>query len=116
MRFINPQIDFAFKKIFGSEHSHGILISFLNALLYDNRPIIQSLEIIDPNRAPAIQGMKDTYLDVRAKLAVERQVIIEMQVLNVAGFEKRVLYNAAKPYASQLDEGEDYVLLHPVIC
>lgn len=115
MRFINPKIDFAFKKIFGSEHSHAILISFLNALLYDNRPMIQSLEIIDPNLAPAIQGMKDTYLDVRAKLADDRQVIIEMQVLNVAGFEKRILYNAAKTYAAQLAEGEDYTLLNPVI-
>ena len=29
MRFINPKTDFAFRKIFGSDQSHGILISFL---------------------------------------------------------------------------------------
>jgi hypothetical protein len=29
MRFINPKTDFAFKKIFGSEQSKDILISFL---------------------------------------------------------------------------------------
>ncbi len=34
MNFINPKIDYAFKKIFGSEQSKDILISFLNALLY----------------------------------------------------------------------------------
>ncbi|MFN9873841.1 MAG: PD-(D/E)XK nuclease family transposase, partial [Pseudanabaena sp.] len=34
MIFINPKIDFAFKKIFGSEDSKDILISFLNALIY----------------------------------------------------------------------------------
>jgi hypothetical protein len=33
MIFINPKTDFAFKKIFGSEQSKHILISFLNALL-----------------------------------------------------------------------------------
>ena len=38
MIFINPKIDFAFKKIFGSEDSKDILISFLNALIYEEKP------------------------------------------------------------------------------
>jgi predicted transposase/invertase (TIGR01784 family) len=59
--------------------------------------------------------MKDTYVDVKAKLADGRQVIIEMQVLNVQGFEQRILYNAAKAYSLQLQKGEDYSLLNPVI-
>ncbi len=42
-------------------------------------------------------------------------MIIEMQVLNVEGFEKRILYNAAKAYSIQLDIGENYTLLNPVI-
>jgi len=33
MKFIDPKTDFAFKRIFGSEESNEILISFLNALL-----------------------------------------------------------------------------------
>ena len=115
MRFINPKTDFAFKKIFGSERSKGILISFLNALLYDDRPIIADLEIIDPYLAPKIQGMKDTYVDVRARLQGGRRIIIEMQVLNVEGFEKRVLYNAAKAYSTQLLVGDRYHLLEGVV-
>ena len=59
--------------------------------------------------------MKDTYLDVRAKLTDQTTVIIEMQVLNVEGFEKRILYNAAKAYSMQLKEGQNYTLLNPVI-
>ena len=39
--------------------------------------------------------MKDSYVDVKAILFNQTKVIIEMQVLNVEGFEKRVLYNAA---------------------
>jgi predicted transposase/invertase (TIGR01784 family) len=54
-------------------------------------------------------------VDVKATLADGRQVIIEMQVLNVKGFEQRILYNAAKSYSRQLQEGEDYSLLNPVI-
>jgi predicted transposase/invertase (TIGR01784 family) len=115
MRFINPKTDFAFKKIFGSEQSKDILISFLNALLYDGNSTIEDLEIINPYLAPKIRGIKDTYLDVRAKITGDKTVIIEMQVLNVEGFEKRILYNAAKAYSIQLDSGENYNLLNPVI-
>ncbi|HBK99871.1 MAG TPA: transposase, partial [Microcoleaceae bacterium UBA10368] len=41
--------------------------------------------------------------------------IVEMQVLNVAAFEKRVVYNAAKTYSTQLKAGEGYLKLNPVI-
>ena len=115
MRFLNPKTDFAFKKIFGSMQSKDVLISFLNALLYEGQPIIEDLEIIDPYQAPQLKGMKDTFLDVKATVKGGKTVIIEMQVLNLVGFEKRVLYNAAKAFSIQLDSGEDYNKLHPVI-
>ncbi len=120
MRFLNPKTDFAFKKIFGSRQSKDVLISFLNALLYEGQPTIEDLEIIDPYQAPQLKGMKDTFLDVKAtvkdgKTKDGKTVIIEMQVLNVIGFEKRVLYNASKAFSIQLDSGEDYNKLHPVI-
>ncbi len=120
MIFINPKIDFAFKKIFGSEDSKDILISFLNALIYEAQPIIQDLEILNPYLAPKIRGVKDTYLDIKAKIIdsqtkEDRTIIIEMQVLNIEGFEKRILYNAAKSYSIQLTKGQGYNLLNPVI-
>ncbi|MEQ9666978.1 Rpn family recombination-promoting nuclease/putative transposase [Coleofasciculus sp. G2-EDA-02] len=115
MIFINPKTDFAFKKIFGSEQSKDILISFLNALLYQGRAVIQDVEILNPYLAPQIQGIKDTYLDVKARITGDKTVIIEMQVLNVEGFEKRILYNAAKAYSIQLQPGADYTILSPVI-
>jgi len=115
MRFINPKTDFAFKKIFGDEQNKEILISFLNAILYQGNSAIESLEILNPYQPPKIRGVKDSYLDIRAKLNNEQTVIIKMQVLNVEGFEKRILYNAAKAYSIQLDTGVDYTLLNPVI-
>ncbi|MFM7888917.1 MAG: Rpn family recombination-promoting nuclease/putative transposase [Pseudanabaena sp.] len=119
MRFINPKTDYAFKKIFGSEQSHDILISFLNAMLYEGRDTIIEIEILNPYLAPRIRGVKDTYLDVKATISDGGQqnstVIIEMQVLNIEGFEKRILYNAAKTYSTQLGVGEDYIYLQPVI-
>ena len=59
MAFINPKTDFAFKKIFGSIDSKDILISFLDALLYEGQPTIKDLEIIDPYVASKVKGLKD---------------------------------------------------------
>jgi predicted transposase/invertase (TIGR01784 family) len=113
--FINPKTDFAFKKIFGSKQSTDILISFLNAMLHDGKPTIVSLIILDPYQSPRIKGIKDSCLDIKATLDDGRTVIIEMQVLNTLGFEKRVLYNAAKAYSTQLNVGDDYTLLNPIV-
>ena len=116
MRFLNPKTDFAFKKIFGSSGSKDILISFINAMLrFGPEHEIVDLTIIDPYQAPKIKGMKDTYLDVKARSKDDREFIIEMQVLNVAGFEKRILYNAAKAYSIQIESAEKYIQLNPVI-
>ena len=115
MIFINPKTDYAFKKIFGSSESKEILISFLNALIYEGNSTIEDLEIINPNLPPKIEGLKDSYLDVKAQLSDGTLVIIEMQVLNVQSFGKRVFYNAAKTYAFQLEAAQGYRLLKPVI-
>ncbi|HIE34800.1 MAG TPA: Rpn family recombination-promoting nuclease/putative transposase [Campylobacterales bacterium] len=112
MRFLDVKTDYAFKKVFGSNESKDILISFLNSICEFN---IVDLEIVDPYNIPMLKGMKDTYVDVKAKLDNKKTIIIEMQVLNHEGFEKRVLYNAAKNYSTQLDKNERYNLLNPVI-
>ncbi|MFA7241353.1 MAG: Rpn family recombination-promoting nuclease/putative transposase [Sulfuricellaceae bacterium] len=116
MRFLDVKTDYAFKRVFGSEGSKPVLVGFLNAMLeYCGENAIVDLTIVDPYQIPMLKGMKDTYVDVKAVLANGKHVIIEMQVLNVAGFEKRILHNAAKQYATQLLKGEDYALLNPVI-
>ena len=116
MQFLDVRTDYAFKKVFGSENSKEILISFLNALIYQDRiHKIKDLVIVDPYNIPLIKGVKDTFVDVKAILDDDTKVIIEMQVLNHQGFEKRILYNAAKNYSIQLNKREDYHLLNPVI-
>ncbi|MCK5727567.1 MAG: Rpn family recombination-promoting nuclease/putative transposase [Thiotrichaceae bacterium] len=116
MKFLDVKTDLAFKKVFASEGSKDILISFLNALLYkDKDKYITDLTVVDPYTIPLIKGMKDTFVDVKAILNNGTKVIIEMQVLNHESFEQRILYNAAKNFAIQLGKGEDYRLLNPVI-
>ncbi|CAK8718471.1 MAG: conserved hypothetical protein (putative transposase or invertase) [Candidatus Electronema aureum] len=115
MQFLDVKTDFAFKRVFGSEQSKGILIDFLNAIIDFGDERITDLTIVDPYQVPPLKGMKDSYVDVKAVLSNRAKVIIEMQVLNVEGFEKRVLYNAAKLYSSQLRRSQQYAGLEPVI-
>ena len=116
MNFLDVKTDYAFKKVFGSVDSKDKLISFLNSIIYDNCSLkIIDLTIVDPYSIPMIKGMKDTFVDVKAILNNNTTVIIEMQVLNHSGFEKRILYNAAKNYSIQLNKSDDYHLLNPVI-
>jgi len=116
MKFLDVKTDFAFKKVFGSEDSKDILIDFLNAVIvFENNQKIQSLAIVDPYNIPMLKGMKDTYVEVKAELVDGGHVIIEMQVLSHEGFEKRILYNAAKKYSAQLKKGDGCHPLNPVI-
>ncbi len=115
MKFISPKTDFAFKKIFGSDESKDILISFLNAMIYGGNSVIQDLEIIDPYSAVDVVDLKDTYLDVKAVLDDGTTVIIEMQLWKVEAFQKRVVYNLCKAYGNQLKVGQGYFDLNPVI-
>ena len=116
MKFISPRADFAFKRIFGSEADTSKLISLLNAILAnqgDER--IVTIDILNPYNAPKIAILKDSYLDLRARDANGKQYLIEMQVANVQGMHKRVLYNTCKQYGNQLNQGDDYLLLSEVI-
>jgi len=116
MKFLDIKTDFAFKKVFGSVESKDILIDFLNSLIeFNNHLHINDLTILDPYNIPLLKGMKDTFVDVKAVLSDGSKVIIEMQVLNHEGLEKRILYNAAKNYSVQLTKGDAYHLLNPVI-
>jgi len=116
MRFLDVKTDYAFKKVFGSEESKDILISFLNSIVeFENNLQIKDLDILDPYNMPMLHGVKATYVDIKAKLDDDSLVIIEMQVVNQSDFQKRVLYNAAKNYSLQLKKGESYHLLNPVI-
>ncbi len=115
MRFLDVRTDYAFKKVFGSEESKPILISFLNGIIdFVDGSKITDLTIVDPYQIPLIKGMKDSYVDVKAILSSGGRVIIEMQVLNFEGLEKRILYNAAKAYSTQLMKAEDHTL-EPII-
>ena len=114
MKFVDVTNDVAFRKIFGNENRKEVLISFLNAvlLLSDNNKIV-SVDILTPYQLPKLKGGKVTTVDVKAKDQHGKNYIVEMQVAEVDGFDKRVLYYASKSYSSQIDRGDLYEKLNP---
>lgn len=116
MKFIDPRIDFAFKKIFGSEDTKDILISFLESLLglVDDK-CIKEITILDPYLAPKVKGMKESVLDIRCLDHRGISYIVEMQVRKVRAFLQRIQFNAAKTYVNQIVGAEEYPKLNQVI-
>ena len=114
MKFVDIKNDVAFRKIFGNENRKEVLISFLNAvLLLENDKKIISVDILTPYQLPDLKGGKVTIVDVKAKDQSDKSYIVEMQVADVDGFDKRVLYYASKSYSSQIDRGDLYENLNP---
>jgi predicted transposase/invertase (TIGR01784 family) len=116
MQFVDVTNDIAFRKIFGNESKKIILISFLNAILkLEGQDQIAEVEILNPYQLPIIRNLKASIIDVRARDKAGRSFIIEMQVAEIDGMDKRLLYYTSKEYAAQISKGEDYAKLRPVI-
>lgn len=114
MKFVDVKNDIAFRKIFGNEKKTAPLISFLNAALelVGDKQVV-SVSLTNPNLFPRIAGEKASILDVRATDQAGRKFVVEMQVAEKNGFDKRVQYYVSRDYSLQINKGEDYPLLNP---
>jgi predicted transposase/invertase (TIGR01784 family) len=116
MKFVDVKNDIAFRKIFGNENKKIILISFLNAIMKpEGDHTIEDVEILNPYQLPIIRNLKASIIDVKAKDKRGKTYIVEMQVAEPDGLDKRLLYYASKEYSQQVESGEHYTKLRPVI-
>ena len=114
MKFVDVKNDVAFRKIFGNEKKTNILISFLNAALkLEGDHLIKEVAIANPYQFPRIAGEKASIIDVRAKDVRGRQFVVEMQVAETDGFDKRVQYYTCRDYSMQIERGDEYPKLKP---
>jgi predicted transposase/invertase (TIGR01784 family) len=116
MKFVDVKNDIAFRKIFGNENRKETLISFLNAVLdFHGDQRIKEVTILNPYQLPKLKGGKVTIIDVKATDQLGRTYIVEMQVGDLDGFEKRVLFYSSKSYSDQIKRADFYRKLRPVI-
>jgi predicted transposase/invertase (TIGR01784 family) len=114
--FADPKTDVVFKRIFGSEARKPLLIALLNDLLdLKGTRRIRSLEHFSLEQRITAPKSKLSLVDVKCTTASGRRFVVEMQVLPVEGFEKRVVCNAARAYVMQAGEGDLYHKLCDVV-
>lgn len=113
---VNPKVDYAFKKVFGSEANTPVLLNFLEAVL---RPPpeqrLVALEIRNPFNDKDALDDKLSILDIKVRDQQGRQYNVEMQMLGTPLYPQRVLYYWAVLHSQQLHAGEHYGQLQPTI-
>ena len=114
-KYISPQYDFAFKRLFGDQKNADITISFLNAVLHkkDGEKIV-SLTFLDPHNKKDSSYDKESIVDVRCKDEQGKIYIVEMQVTSERDYEQRSQYYASCDVAKQFEHKVGYHKLVPV--
>ncbi len=111
---LTPKLDLVFKQLFTQDT--GILADLLNAVLkLSGRRSIRSVKIRNPLILPDDIIKKFIILDIRAQDRSGRQYDIEMQSRKYIFYPGRALYYLTRMYADQLESGEDYGELRPVV-
>lgn len=106
-KYINPFIDYGFKKLFATEGNKDILISFLNAVIEDTKDPIVDLTYKNVEQIGEFNGERSSYFDVFCKTSSGRHFIVEMQNSWQPFFKDRTLYYAAKAIREQGVKEED---------
>ena len=101
---INPRVDFAFKKLFGSEENKDLLISLINAIISEGDQVGE-VELKNPYNLADYRAGKISILEIKAKAENGRWFNIEMQISEDYNFDKRAIYYWAKLVTEQLSEG-----------
>jgi len=114
MSVLNPRVDFAFKKLFGSEENKDILISFINAVVSKEDQVIDVI-LLNPYNNKEHQSDRLSILDIKATDEKGRQYNIEMQITDQVYYNQRALYYWSRLYTSQLQEGDAFVDLKKTI-
>ena len=94
---INPRVDFAFKKLFGSEENKEILIHFINSVISEKDRVID-LEIKNPYNSKDFRVDKLSIMDIKAQDTNGKWFNIEMQIIDQDFFERRALYYWSRLY------------------
>jgi predicted transposase/invertase (TIGR01784 family) len=114
MKLLTPKLDLVFKKLFAG--NPDILTDLLNSVLKlpkDRR--IRTVEVKNPIVLPEEITQKYIVLDILATDESGFSYEIEMQVRRYESYSKRALFYLSRIYAGQLESGENYEELKPVI-
>lgn len=111
---INPLVDCVFKALFGDPENKDLLLSFVNAITHHDPPFTD-LEVLNPYSPEEFIGDDLRVVDVRARDAGGANVQLEVQLVVRRWMPSRVLYTWADLYQGQIQRGEHFKALRPVL-
>ena len=114
--FLDPTIDFAFKRVFGNQAYPEITMSFVNSLIKSIWEVpVKTVEFLDPVNQKETTELKHSIVDLRCTDQLKRQFIIEIQVKKQDCFSNRIQYYGAQAIARQLKVKQSFKAIMPVI-
>lgn len=106
-KFINPFTDVGFKRVFGQEISKPVLITFLNALLSDERTIID-VKFLDKEQVALTNDDRSLIYDIYCETETGEHIIVEMQNKYQPYFKKRSIYYLSRSIVAQGERGREW--------
>ena len=111
--YIDPFTDFGFKRIFGSEESKPLLISFLNDILPIEDKII-SIEFNKNEYSGMLEEDRKAIFDINCTDEKKNIFIVELQRAEQKYFQDRALYYTSFPIQEQANRGSWDFELKPI--
>lgn len=116
IRYLDPTVDFVFKKIFGDKSHKEVTIDFLNTILENKgEHRIVAIDFNDTFNRKENKSDRLSIVDVRCTDQAGKTYIVEMQADFEPDFRQRCQYYVSCELSSQLDVKEPYGNITPVI-
>jgi predicted transposase/invertase (TIGR01784 family) len=114
-RTLDPTLDVVFKMLLTrTPQSHELLVALLTAVIRPPTPFAKVV-VRNPELPPIDVIERGVVLDLHAQLEDGTLLDIEMQSDKRPAFRERALFYWARLYGSELERGDDYHALRPVI-
>jgi hypothetical protein len=111
---LDPTLDVVFKLLFGAPESHDVLVALLTAVLRPTAPIT-GVQVLNPELPREHVIDRGIVLDLLVALGDGRRVNLEMQAHKREAFLQRGVFYWARAYSAQLERGQGYQALRPVV-
>jgi hypothetical protein len=111
---ISPRVDCVFRALLADPNHVDRLVDFLNAVLQRSSAIV-SVQLRNPIQPSEFIDDGQIVVDVIATDASGEVFQVEMQSWNHAALRERMLYAWATLYKAQLEKGDKYTELRPVV-
>ncbi|MGN7610824.1 Rpn family recombination-promoting nuclease/putative transposase [Magnetococcales bacterium HHB-1] len=113
---IDPTVDCVFKALFATPQNKNLLVNFLNAVISPpSEQKIKTVDILNPYNEKEFSSDKLSIVDIKARDERGELYQVEIQLSTYGALRARMIYTLCDLYTSQLDEGQNYRKLKPVI-